>query len=77
MLRRLPRHPGSPAADPVGVRSSGLREHLLHDHGRTQEEIDGLPLAELHRFEHATEPNRLSHHPAALRTRARSRAGGA
>ncbi|HVH94355.1 MAG TPA: hypothetical protein VM688_05525 [Nocardioidaceae bacterium] len=31
---------------------SRLRDHLLRDHGRTAQEIDGLPLADLHRFEH-------------------------
>jgi hypothetical protein len=29
-----------------------LRRHLTHDHGRTEGEIAGLPIAELHRFEH-------------------------
>jgi hypothetical protein len=32
--------------------SSGLRRHLLRQHGRTAREIDGLPLADFHRFEH-------------------------
>jgi hypothetical protein len=29
-----------------------LHEHLLHEHGRDAREIDGLPLADLHHFEH-------------------------
>jgi hypothetical protein len=46
------------------VRCSRLREHLLRDHGRTAQEIDGLPLADLHRFEHVEQEmglNDLSH----------------
>jgi hypothetical protein len=45
-----------------------LREHLIRDHGRTAQEIDGLPLADLHRFEHVEQAmglNDISHrHPA-------------
>jgi len=45
-----------------------LREHLRHDHGRTDREIDGLPLADLHHFEHVEQAmglNDVSHrHPA-------------
>ena len=29
-----------------------LRRHLAHQHGRTGQEIAGLPAADLHRFEH-------------------------
>jgi hypothetical protein len=32
--------------------SSRLHDHLVHEHGRSGREIDGLPLADLHRFEH-------------------------
>jgi hypothetical protein len=32
--------------------SSRLRTHLLREHGRTEPNIAGLPLAHLHRFEH-------------------------
>jgi hypothetical protein len=31
---------------------SRLQDHLLRDHGRTGPDIDGLPLADLHRLEH-------------------------
>jgi hypothetical protein len=66
MLRQLPHR----AEDELAARSSGLRDHLLHDHGRTEEEIAGLPLAELHRFEHVEHAlglHTLSHqHPAPL-----------
>jgi hypothetical protein len=45
-----------------------LREHLIRDHGRTAQEIDGLPLADLHRFEHVEQAMGLNdishHHPA-------------
>jgi hypothetical protein len=46
------------------VVGSGLRDHLLHDHGRTGREIDGLPLAHLHRFEHVEQAMGLNdlHH---------------
>ncbi len=27
-------------------------DHLIHQHGRTRRELDGLPLAALHRLEH-------------------------
>jgi hypothetical protein len=46
------------------VGSSRLRDHLLRDHGRAGREIDGLPLADLHRFEHVEQAmglNDLSH----------------
>jgi hypothetical protein len=56
------------AEDQFAVRSSWLHDHLLRDHGRTGREIDGLPLADLHRFEHVEQAmglNDLSHrHPA-------------
>jgi hypothetical protein len=32
--------------------SSGLHDHLVDDHGRTFQELVGLPLAAVHRFEH-------------------------
>jgi hypothetical protein len=41
-----------PSRDQLAVRSSRLHDHLLHDHARTGREINGLPLADLHRFEH-------------------------
>ncbi len=50
-------------ADPVAA-GSRLRDHLLGDHGRSGREIDGLPLADLHRFEHVEQAmglNDLSH----------------
>jgi|1185.fasta_scaffold811765_2 hypothetical protein len=31
---------------------SGLHDHLVDDHGRTSQELAGLPLADVHRFEH-------------------------
>jgi|tagenome__1003787_1003787.scaffolds.fasta_scaffold20172535_2 hypothetical protein len=46
------------------VRFRRLRDHLLRDHGRTAQEIDGLPLEDLHRFEHVEQElglNDLSH----------------
>ena len=56
------------AADQFAVRSGLLHDHLLRDHGRTEAEINGFPLANLHRFEHVEQAmglNRLSHqHPA-------------
>ena len=42
----------------------GLRDHLLRDHGRSEWEVDGLPLEDLHRFEHVEQAmglNDLSH----------------
>jgi hypothetical protein len=63
-------HPS--ARVPFAVHSSRLRDHLLHDHGRTAGEIEGLPLAGLHRFEHVEQAmglNDLSHHhPSGLET---------
>jgi hypothetical protein len=47
------------------LRDHLLREHLIRDHGRTAQEIDGLPLADLHRFEHVEQAlglNDISHH---------------
>jgi hypothetical protein len=45
-----------------------LREHLIRDHGRTAQELDGLPLADLHHFEHVEQAMGLNdvghHHPA-------------
>jgi hypothetical protein len=61
------------AEDQSAVRSSRLYDHMLRDHGRTGWEIDGLPLADLHCFEHVEQAmglNNLSHqHPADVRTR--------
>jgi hypothetical protein len=65
MLRRSPRPTGSQTEE-----QGGLHAHLLHDHGRTGAELDGLPLAELHRLEHVEHAmglHVLSHqHPAPL-----------
>jgi hypothetical protein len=43
-------HPQAP--DQSAVADSWLYEHMLRDHGRTGRETDGLPLEDLHRFEH-------------------------
>ena len=49
------------------MRSSHLHDHLVRDHGRTGRELDRLPLADLHRFEHVEQAmgmNDLRHqHP--------------
>jgi hypothetical protein len=67
------------AEDQSAVRSSRLHDHMLRDHGRTGREINGLPLADLHRFEHVEQAmglNDLSHqHPADVRTHTRVSAG--
>jgi hypothetical protein len=34
------------------MRTTPLRTHLLCEHARIGREIDGLPLGDLHRFEH-------------------------
>jgi hypothetical protein len=51
------------------LRDQLLRDHLIRDHGRTGREIDGLPLADLHHFEHVEQAMGLNdvshHHPAA------------
>ena len=56
------------ADDQFAVGSSQLHDHMLRHHGRTEREINGLPLADLHRFEHVEQAmglNDLSHqHPA-------------
>jgi hypothetical protein len=55
----------SHADDQFAVRSSRLHDHMLRHHGRTEREINGLPLADLHRFEHVEQAmglNGLSHH---------------
>jgi hypothetical protein len=40
------------APDHSAAASSRLVDHVLREHGRTGRETDGLPLADLHRFEH-------------------------
>ncbi|MET0765308.1 MAG: hypothetical protein ABWY29_10610 [Blastococcus sp.] len=54
--------------DQFVVLSSRLHDHMLRDHGRTGREISGLPLADLHRFEHVEQAMGLNdlghHHPA-------------
>jgi hypothetical protein len=64
-------------ADHLVVRSSRLPDHMLHDHmlhehGRPAREINGLPLADLHHFEHVEQAmglNDLSHqHQEDVRT---------
>jgi hypothetical protein len=50
--------------DHLAVRSSRLHDHMLHEHGRPGREINGLPLADLHHFEHVEQAmglNDLSH----------------
>ena len=55
------------------MRSSRLHHHLLHEHGRDGREINGLPLADLHHFEHVEQAmglNDLRHqHPEDVGTR--------
>ena len=62
-----------PSLRKAGV--SRLHDHMLRDHGRTRREINGLPLADLHHFEHVEQAmglNDLSHqHPADVRTHTR------
>ena len=57
----------SRAEDQFAVLSSRLRDHMLRDHGRTGRDLTGLPLADLHHFEHVEQAmglNDLSHqHP--------------
>ena len=36
----------------LAVRTSRLHDHMLHEHGRSGGDISGLPLADLHHFEH-------------------------
>jgi hypothetical protein len=56
------------AEDQFAVPSTRLHDHMLRDHGRTGREINGLPLADLHHFEHVEQTmglTDLSHqHPA-------------
>jgi hypothetical protein len=56
------------AGDRSAARSSRLHDHMVRDHGRSGREINGLPLADLHRFEHVEQAmglNDLGHqHPA-------------
>ena len=56
------------ANDQFAVRSTQLHDHMIRHHGRTERELIGLPLAELHRFEHVEQSmglNDLDHqHPA-------------
>jgi hypothetical protein len=50
--------------DHLAVQSSRLHDHMLHEHGRHGREISGLPLADLHHFEHVEQAmglNDLSH----------------
>jgi hypothetical protein len=58
--------------------SNRLREHLLHEHGRSGRELDGLPLAGLHRLEHVEEAMgliTLTHRHAGTGTRRRALPG--
>ncbi len=55
--------------DEFAVRSSSwLHDHMVREHGRTGPELDGLPLADLHHFEHVEQAMGLTdlshHHPA-------------
>ncbi|WP_222267270.1 hypothetical protein [Modestobacter marinus] len=71
MLRQLPNR----AEDELATQTSGLHDHLLHDHGHTEGELEGLPLADLHRLEHVEHEMGLHHlshrHPAPLGSRTR------
>jgi hypothetical protein len=53
-----------PYLEQSAVEGHRLRDHLLRDHGRSERAIDGLPLEDLHRFEHVEQAmglNDLSH----------------
>jgi hypothetical protein len=59
--------------DGFAVRSSSwLHDHMVREHGRTGRELDGLPLADLHHFEHVEQAMGLTdlshHHPAEVGT---------
>ena len=58
--------------DHVAMSSSELHDHMLRDHGRSGSETDGLPLADLHRFEHVEQEMGLiglgHRHPADVGT---------
>ncbi|WP_369133892.1 hypothetical protein [Modestobacter sp. I12A-02662] len=36
----------------AAARNAWLRDHLIREHGRTERELVGLDLEDLHRFEH-------------------------
>jgi hypothetical protein len=52
--------------DEIDMRSSRwLHDHMVREHGRAGRELDGLPLADLHHFEHVEQAmglTELSHH---------------
>jgi hypothetical protein len=62
-------HPEDESAVPS---SSWLHDHMVREHGRTGPELDGLPLADLHHFEHVEQAMGLTdlghHHPAEVGT---------
>jgi hypothetical protein len=41
--------------------SNWLHEHLVRDHGRAHHELNGLPLAAVHRLEHVDQAMELLH----------------
>jgi|tagenome__1003787_1003787.scaffolds.fasta_scaffold20585259_1 hypothetical protein len=51
-LTAVPAPRGSRPADESVERNGWLRNHLIREHGRTERELQGMPLEELHRFEH-------------------------
>ena len=61
--------------DHLAARGSQLHDHMLHEHGRPGREINGLPLADLHHFEHVEQEMGLNdlghHHPADVLTHTR------
>jgi hypothetical protein len=51
--------------------STRLRDHLVEEHGRDRRDLDGLPLAGVHRLEHVEAEMGLVHLHHVHRTRGR------
>jgi hypothetical protein len=52
---------GLPTQQGLASAATWLRDHLLHDHGRTAHELDGVPLPAMHRLEHLEQTMSLVH----------------
>ncbi|WP_222263202.1 hypothetical protein [Modestobacter marinus] len=51
-LRAVPASRGSRSEREAAARNGWLRDHLIREHGRTERELQGMDLEDLHRFEH-------------------------
>jgi hypothetical protein len=51
-MKAVPASRGPRSVHEAAARNGWLRDHLVREHGRTERELEGMDLEDLHRFEH-------------------------